>query len=470
MAVGRDEGDVFACEEFSLLDGRDTEAFYREVVLLHRLRHPLVVPLHATFYNVEGRRAAFIQTWLLGGGDLEAWMAAHPPPMRDTTACCGIAAGFFSALAHCHAKGVAHGGIAAANVFLTARARAVLGGFGRALEVGKDHGAEGLNDSGGAGKSRRGSLHGRGGGGASGGGPEPSCAGDMFAARLLIERLFKGFAGAILLFAVAGTHTVVSLAVPCLRIEQRRLFASLLSKVKKLDPEARLTAGRAGFHPFFAALPADSAGCLTCYERFKAADGLHCNGNRGGGGSHFLCSACLSAYVVAKSNPEGVEALSASAGALSCPGEGCGAAAWAAQQLLRCLALRPAAFAAYEAARYGGVEQRTVRHLEERFEAQLKRAQEELLQRGAKVQAAHVVENILTLKCPACGQAFVDFDGCFAIRCSRCSTDVCAYCPYNCRRDAHGRVHACPQTTAPGRDVYGSIESFERTQRQRRQR
>ena len=31
----------------------------------------------------------------------------------------------------------------------------------------------------------------------------------------------------------------------------------------------------------------------------------------------------------------------------------------------------------------------------------------------------HVEERILTLACPRCGQAFVNFTGCFALTCSR---------------------------------------------------
>ena len=58
----------------------------------------------------------------------------------------------------------------------------------------------------------------------------------------------------------------------------------------------------------------------------------------------------------------------------------------------------------------------------------------------------HVVEEILTLKCQACGQAFVDFDGCFALRCSRCLAGLCAWCGRSCENQtvAHGHVVACP--------------------------
>lgn len=41
-----------------------------------------------------------------------------------------------------------------------------------------------------------------------------------------------------------------------------------------------------------------------------------------------------------------------------------------------------------------------------------------------------VIRNLLTecISCPYCNQAFVDFDGCLALRCSRCSKDFCGIC------------------------------------------
>lgn len=42
----------------------------------------------------------------------------------------------------------------------------------------------------------------------------------------------------------------------------------------------------------------------------------------------------------------------------------------------------------------------------------------------------HISEKILTLTCPRCGQAFVDFSGCMALTCSRtgCGCGFCAIC------------------------------------------
>ena len=95
----------------------------------------------------------------------------------------------------------------------------------------------------------------------------------------------------------------------------------------------------------------------------------------------------------------------------------------------------------------------------------------------------HIVERILTLACPRCTQAFVDFEGCFALNCGRCRAAFCAYCLADCGRDAHAHVGAC----AEGKDslkqsggsanrriggypatVYGTKAMFDVAQKRRR--
>ena len=68
----------------------------------------------------------------------------------------------------------------------------------------------------------------------------------------------------------------------------------------------------------------------------------------------------------------------------------------------------------------------------------------------------HIVESILTLACPRCKQAFVDFDGCFALQCGRCRAAFCAYCLADCGRDAHAHVGACEEGNASIKATKGS--------------
>lgn len=49
-----------------------------------------------------------------------------------------------------------------------------------------------------------------------------------------------------------------------------------------------------------------------------------------------------------------------------------------------------------------------------------------------------IIDEILTLRCPRCKQAFLDFDGCFALTCGSCPCRFCGWCLEDCGdHDAH---------------------------------
>jgi hypothetical protein len=79
-----------------------------------------------------------------------------------------------------------------------------------------------------------------------------------------------------------------------------------------------------------------------------------------------------------------------------------------------------------------------------------------------------IVDEILTLRCPRCSQAFLDFDGCFSLACSVCPCRFCGWCLKDCGSDAHPHVKVCP-LKAGGADTYfGTKEQFEAAQNKRR--
>jgi hypothetical protein len=92
----------------------------------------------------------------------------------------------------------------------------------------------------------------------------------------------------------------------------------------------------------------------------------------------------------------------------------------------------------------------------------------------------HVVDRLLTLACPRCSAAFLDFNGCFALTCHRCRCGFCAWCLADCGADAHQHVPSCTHNGTEaaggaaagggGRSVYGKAEAFARGQQQRRRR
>lgn len=55
-----------------------------------------------------------------------------------------------------------------------------------------------------------------------------------------------------------------------------------------------------------------------------------------------------------------------------------------------------------------------------------------------------ITEDILTLKCPSCRNAFIDFDGCLALYCN-CGAYFCGkcMCKFDSSKDAHSHVLVC---------------------------
>ena len=76
----------------------------------------------------------------------------------------------------------------------------------------------------------------------------------------------------------------------------------------------------------------------------------------------------------------------------------------------------------------------------------------------------HIIETILTLRCPTCNLAFVDFDACALLQC-RCGVKFCGFC---LRPNAtHGHVAECRENPLHGRGeqgVYVAQPEWERAQ------
>ena len=80
-----------------------------------------------------------------------------------------------------------------------------------------------------------------------------------------------------------------------------------------------------------------------------------------------------------------------------------------------------------------------------------------------------VIDEILTLQCPRCHQAFLDFTGCFALRCSSCPCAFCGWCLKDCGSDAHDHVmNACNAKPHGHRDYFGTFDQFQTAQRKNR--
>lgn len=210
--------------------------------------------------------------------------------------------------------------------------------------------------------------------------------------------------------------------------------------------------------------------CMVCFDEYASLKGLECSGppppaaaapagpfafllGGGGGddaaaadgGKHFVCEDCLAGHVTSSVDAESID-LFRQRGGVRCVDPGCRSHPFTDAALAK--ALPADVFATYTKAKERVAEQRINAELEAGFEQRLKREREKAGE-GAHRQAIkdHICEKILTLSCPRCHQAFVDFTGCMALSCSRagCGCGFCALCQQDCGGDAHGHVGGgCP--------------------------
>jgi hypothetical protein len=76
-----------------------------------------------------------------------------------------------------------------------------------------------------------------------------------------------------------------------------------------------------------------------------------------------------------------------------------------------------------------------------------------------------VIDDILTLKCPRCGAAFLDFTGCCALRCGTCPCAFWAWCLKDCGNDAHEHVmNHCTSKPKGHRDYFACFDQVQKAQ------
>jgi Ankyrin repeats (3 copies) len=209
--------------------------------------------------------------------------------------------------------------------------------------------------------------------------------------------------------------------------------------------------------------PAADKSCCICLESITAKS-ISCSSSE-----HHICIVCLDSYVSAETSSS-KQRIAANKGKLCCPGDGC-SNVFEHHELAQYLP--PETFGKLLAAWQACIEQAAMQTAAEQ-------AKQELAREAAKDDVgkarAHVLDSILTLKCPRCHKAFDDFDGCFALHCSDegghgCGAAFCGYCLKDCgnSKQAHAHVAACPHNSARGR-LFGSKEGFVAAQRSRRKR
>ena len=200
--------------------------------------------------------------------------------------------------------------------------------------------------------------------------------------------------------------------------------------------------------------------CLVCFDDYPALKGMECSAGADAAAAaaapvekHFLCYECLDGHVSSSVGDDSID-MFVRKGGVCCVDPGCIAAPFADGALAK--ALPEETFQKYSKAKEKVAEQRINAELERGFEARLKVEREKAGGAAARdAVKAHICEKILTLACPRCGQAFIDFNGCWALYCGRagCGCGFCAICQEDCQGPetavsggdpAHKHVASCP--------------------------
>ena len=149
---------------------------------------------------------------------------------------------------------------------------------------------------------------------------------------------------------------------------------------------------------------------------------------------HVMCEKCFEEYAVIESGDAAFD------GELRCCGSkpyGCKANAFSQLTIIRALSENKAHQFLENC---GRSKERLV--IEEYKSTELERVRRENACSDVERARNYIADNILTIRCPneRCGAAILDFTGCLALICARCSAGICAKCFEHCGKDAHPHI------------------------------
>ena len=207
--------------------------------------------------------------------------------------------------------------------------------------------------------------------------------------------------------------------------------------------------------------------CCACRDETSRDRGLDC------GAGHFYCAGCFQGYHQHQLDAGRAKAFEERGCHVVC--EHClyEAPARLTPYPERSMVawLDDEGYARLDKAKAGVLERQVAERVErERQERVAKELEAAATQAGrVLVHKRHLEGVVLCTRCPGCGGAVLDFDGCFALTCAReryggCGTHFCAFCLVVCPQDAHAHVAACLENPNRGRRdaVFCQGKEFER--------
>lgn len=197
--------------------------------------------------------------------------------------------------------------------------------------------------------------------------------------------------------------------------------------------------------------------CGVCLEDVNESSGVHCDS----AARHFLCAGCLQDHVCAQTDQP--LTFARKEGVVLCATGGCNSV-WAIETIEQHLDKRALVAYARAVRRAAFDAPREKREHDARMAAReaTARARQAALADRVRELRTLVVDRDLTLRCPRCAAAFIDYAGCNALTCGMCGAGFCALCLADCGGDAHTHYYG-----AHGQNIFDKVR-FERESAERR--
>jgi hypothetical protein len=421
--------EIFAVKEYKL-DVRSLRTCMQEATLLKRAQHPHIAEISGLFWDASATSLCLMMPYYVHG-QLDEWVCnCKPGPVAVRRALSQV----LLALAHLHSHKIIHTDVKPANVLISNQGSARLADFDVSVEIGTrvTYAATRVGFTAGFDA------------------PELCKTGattktDMFAFGVTVKVIDAADSGDLVKMLCDADHAKRSSAADTL---QHDYFA----------PAIRWEQGE------------QRQCCVSAFcggDLMPVAEGLECSGP---GDRHFVCRECFDT-LVEKAATEDLRLVQKREGRIVCPSCFLVGTVTAFPDVDIARFSSSTAFEKYNTARMKLIEQRMASEFEEQLKQRLREELQRLKamdedERRVRNVCDHINEEILTLKCPrpGCRQAFIDFEGCFALVCSRCPCRFCGWCGADCGEDAHEHVRQCPHKTVAD-PYYAPTSEFERAQR-----
>jgi len=422
--------EEFVVKVYDLRHAQNAVCFCRQTQILKEVGKHFHLATPIAVYTTEN--TGVLRMPYLVKGALSTWMTDVPSSARSMEKCTLFLMDILNGLFFLHSNKLVHANIRADTILLSPSERAIISNFDNLRRIDECLvRMEGKDESKYVAPENRESFV-----------TMYSASTDMFAFGILVQELFQG--------------------VEKMSDERRIHYHAFITGLLQDDPLLRTTSACALESPFLASKELEVRMCPVCGDSRQKSDGIECSNH------HFMCDCCLSGQLTTISEAGFDHQLRENGGLVKCYDPTCSSKPFHPKDVLS--HVNSQVYDKYMTAIKRHTEAKISLEKESEFQHRLDKVKKQMTEEGNHEKILdhirRIEDDILTLKCPRNGHAFVDFDGCFALKCSSCPCNFCAWCLADCGNDAHAHVNSCRLNKSRG--YYGSPDLFKQVHKERK--